>query len=394
MRALIVFSLLSLIACSPDPISAPDRWFKGNLHTHSLWSDGDEFPEVIMQWYADNGYHFVGLSDHNILQEGEKWVKIPNNPIRRGAFEAYLAKFGPEWVQYRTDTTALEVRLQTLERYRPLFERQDSFLILKSEELTSRFEDKPVHINVTNVDSLIPAASGNSLLEVMQNNIDAVMARRAATGQPMFPHINHPNFGWAIDAAVMKELRDERFFEVYNGHPLVHNYGDSTRMGTEAMWDEINLHYLRVGKPLMYGLATDDSHNYHTFGAEYSNAGRGWVQVRAANLSPEALIAALEAGDFYASTGVELSEYEATAEEIHLKIAAEPGITYEIAFLGASPEDTTTAVRQVSTGPEARYAFGKNDRLVRVRITSSKEKSNPFQPGDKEMAWTQPVAIP
>ncbi|NND80278.1 MAG: histidinol-phosphatase, partial [Maribacter sp.] len=27
------------------------QWFKGNLHTHSYWSDGDEFPEVIMEWY-------------------------------------------------------------------------------------------------------------------------------------------------------------------------------------------------------------------------------------------------------------------------------------------------------------------------------------------------------
>lgn len=394
MRTLIVLALLSLVACVPDDASAPDRWFKGNLHTHSLWSDGDEFPEVIMQWYAGQGYHFVGLSDHNILQEGEKWVKIPNNPIRRGAFEAYLEQFGPDWVQYREDSTALEVLLQTLDVYRSLFERPDSFLILKSEEITSRFEDKPVHINATNVDSLIPAASGNSLLEVMQNNIDAVMARRAASGQPMFPHINHPNFGWAIDAAVMKELKNERFFEVYNGHPLVHNYGDSTRQGTEAMWDEINLHYLRVGKPLMYGLATDDSHNYHSFGPEYSNAGRGWVQVRADKLTPDALIAALEAGDFYASTGVELSAYEVSETGIRLEILPAPGVTYTIAFLAAGAEDEATELRETINGNSATYTFRPGDRLVRARITSSKDKHNPFKPGDKEMAWTQPIALP
>src|SRR5205814_702981 len=27
------------------------RWWKGNLHTHSFWSDGDDFPEMIADWY-------------------------------------------------------------------------------------------------------------------------------------------------------------------------------------------------------------------------------------------------------------------------------------------------------------------------------------------------------
>jgi ABC-type glycerol-3-phosphate transport system substrate-binding protein len=27
------------------------RWFKGNLHTHSLWSDGDDYPEMIADWF-------------------------------------------------------------------------------------------------------------------------------------------------------------------------------------------------------------------------------------------------------------------------------------------------------------------------------------------------------
>lgn len=390
MKPVFLLPLLLFFGCQPAPESL--HWYKGNLHTHSLWSDGDEFPEMIMAWYADNGYQFVGLSDHNILQEGEKWVRVPNNPIRREAFGAYLETFGPDWVIYTEEADTLRVQLQTLDRYRPLFEKKDSFLILKSQEITSGFEGKPIHINATNIDSLIPAAKGSTMLETMQKNIDAVMAQRKATGQPMFPHINHPNFGWAMDSEVMKELENERFFEVYNGHPLVNNYGDSIRMGTEAMWDDINLHYLREGKPLMFGLATDDSHHYHNFGPKYSNAGRGWVMVRAATLSPEALIEAMEAGEFYATTGVELSDYEVTAEGIRLEIVPEEGIEYRIEFLGAGPDDKATTIRQESLGASATYAFGKNDRMVRVRITSSKDKSNPFSPGDKEMAWTQPIA--
>ena len=65
------FTLIFLTGCS-DRESDNRRWFKGNLHTHSYWSDGDEFPEMIMDWYKDRGYDFVALTDHNILAQGGK----------------------------------------------------------------------------------------------------------------------------------------------------------------------------------------------------------------------------------------------------------------------------------------------------------------------------------
>src|SRR5687768_2391459 len=43
------------------------QWWKGNLHTHSLWSDGDDYPEMIVDWYKQHGYQFLALSDHNVL---------------------------------------------------------------------------------------------------------------------------------------------------------------------------------------------------------------------------------------------------------------------------------------------------------------------------------------
>ena len=58
-------------------------WFKGNTHTHSLWSDGNDFPEMIAKYYKDNGYHFLVLSDHNILSRGEKWMAIEGVEKRR-----------------------------------------------------------------------------------------------------------------------------------------------------------------------------------------------------------------------------------------------------------------------------------------------------------------------
>ena len=41
------------------PTDPPLRYYKGNIHTHSLWSDGNDFPEMIAEWYRTHGYNFL-----------------------------------------------------------------------------------------------------------------------------------------------------------------------------------------------------------------------------------------------------------------------------------------------------------------------------------------------
>jgi hypothetical protein len=344
---------------------------------------------MIMEWYKKNGYQFVGLSDHNTFQEGEKWKKITKSKLREDAVRAYLEKYG-QFANYRVDSGRYSVRLKTLAEYRPMFE-DPGFLIIKSEEITSRFGEKHVHVNATNIQKLVGAQTGHTVAEVMQNAVNAVIEQRKATGVPMFPHINHPNFFYSITVDDMIALKGEQFFEVYNGHPLVNNYGDSTRPGMEAMWDRINIAYFDRKQPLMYGLATDDSHNYHEFGAAFSNAGRGWVMVRSAALTPEALITALEAGDFYASTGVVLEDVRYASNMLDVRIKPEPGVKYTIEFIGARKGKKAAEVLKTVQGTSATFKVTASHRFVRARITSDKLKPNPFQEGDREMAWTQPV---
>lgn len=386
-----LFSLLLL--CVSFSSACAQNWYKGNLHTHSLWSDGDDYPEMIMDWYKANGYNFVGLSDHNTFQEGEKWVNVPRVPERLRTFERYLRTFGPDWVNYKKGPNdSLKVRLKNLQEYRSYFDDPGKFLIIKSEEVSTSYDSKPIHINMTNVQNLIRPQRGNSVAEVMQNNIDLVVAQRRLTGQPMFPHINHPNFYYAITAQDLMQLRYERFFEVFNGHPLVNNYGDGKRDATEVMWDKINVHFLQQGRPLMYGLATDDSHNYQFFGLEYSNTGRGWVMVNAANLSPRSLIESLEAGRFYATSGVELEKLIQTPVSISFKIKVEPEVTYTIQWIGLKKGKEKTEIFREVKGVESSYTLAEDELMVRTKIISSKPKYNPFSAGDVETAWIQPIA--
>ncbi len=401
-------ALLLLGGCTPDaPQPEAARWWKGNLHTHSLWSDGDDVPEMIADWYKTRGYAFLALSDHNVLAEGEKWVRVPGDVAAR-----YAARFGADWVAQRVEAGDTLVRLKTLDEYRTLFEEPGAFLLIQAEEITDAFEERPVHVNATNLVEVIPPQGGGSVRAVLQNNVDAVLAQRDSTGQAMFPHVNHPNFGWAVTAEDLIALRGERFFEVYNGHPAVHNEGDALHPGIERMWDIILTERLAGGREVLYGVAVDDAHNYHAMTTANANPGRGWVMVRAAALTPAALVAAMEAGDFYASTGVTLADVRHDGQALVLEIEPEAGVTYVTQFIGTrqgydrrsepvADAEGASVTRRYSAdlgvvlaeveGTTPTYTLAGDELYVRAVVRSSKQKANPYQPGEVERAWTQPV---
>ena len=393
-RLIVLISIIAIIGCSEQKQSSSEHWYKGNLHTHSYWSDGDEFPEVIMDWYKSHDYQFVALTDHNILAEGEKWKVISQDSLYQNAYRSYLDQYGSSWVNNRIDSlNRTEVKLKTFEEYRVLFEEEEKFLIIQSEEITDEFEGLPLHMNATNIKKKIDPQGGSSVVEVLQNNIDAVVKQRDELDIPMIAHVNHPNFGYGISLEDMKALRNEKYFEVYNGHHMVRNSGDSMHMSTEKMWDLINIEFIEKSLPMMYGLATDDSHHYHIKGREWSNAGRGWIVVRADSLNPKSLIEAMEVGDFYASTGVELKDLTLDEKSISIEVKQEPDVTYQIDFIGCRKGKTAPEELKSAEGNKASFAITNDLLFVRCKITSSKLHENPIEDLIYETAWTQPVLV-
>ena len=404
------------------------RWWKGNLHTHTLWSDGDDFPDMITDWYKTHGYNFLALSDHNTFQTGQRWVTIlpRTNPVAAEwelnhthasdlALEKYLARFGSNWVEQRTKDGKAQTRLKTLVEFRTKFEEPDKFLMIQSEELTDAFNKIPIHINATNPRKVIKPQHGTSMLDVMQNNINAINAQRQETGQTMIPHLNHPNFGWAVTAEDLMQLKGDHFFEVYNGHPATYTLGDKTHASTDRLWDIIlTWRISKLGLEPMYALANDDSHYYHEFSSKESNPGRGWIMIHSPQLNAESLINAMETGDFYASSGVKLSLVERSPKAINVEIAAEPGVTYKTQFIGTrqgyddkhSPitddkggklrvteqysKDIGAVLAEVE-GTSAAYNLKGDEIYVRAKIISSKPKNNPSYTNEVETAWVQPV---
>lgn len=396
------------------------QWFKGNLHTHSLWSDGNDFPEMIVDYYHRNGYDFLALSDHNLLSEGNTWISA-DKPASRGAIDGltrYQARFGEDWVETReTADGKLEVRLKPLNEYRPLFEQAGHFILLQSEEITDHFGKYPVHLNATNIRDAIKPQGGDSVRDTIANNVQAVLHQAEREGQPMIPHLNHPNFGYGVSAEDLASVVSERFFEVYNGHPGVHHLGDDKHASVEKLWDIANtLRIAELHAEPLYGLGTDDSHNY--FGTRGSSPGRGWVMVQANHLTPESLIRSLVAGNFYASSGVTLAsiDYDPKAQTLRVKIQPEPNATYKTQFIGTlaadaklismrdpaedggptpAPEGGYPAeIGQVFAeveGAEAVFQLTGKELYVRAVVNSSLPPENPSYTDQKRQAWTQPV---
>ena len=365
------------------------NWKKGNLHTHSFWSDGDDFPEMIIQWYKDHDYQFIALSDHNIIADSEFWYTLRERDIKNKTLEKYQNRFG-DWVEIKKDSIITSVRLKTFEEFKSKLEVIDSFLIIKSEEVTSSFEEKPVHMNVTNIQEKINPPKGQSVLDIMQQTINAVIEQSKKLNLKMFTHINHPNFGYGVSVEDIKKLNGERFFEVYNGHPAVNNEGDDMHINTETMWDLINIHYYDKDKPLMYGIATDDSHNYHTLSSEHSNSGRGWVMVNSKKLNPKNLIIAMENGDFYSSTGIYLKTIFDNKHRLFIEINPEENTNYEIIFMGYKKGSNEVVQLKKVQGTSASYYYKKDDIFIRARINSDAKKENPYRPHETKKAWTQP----
>jgi hypothetical protein len=348
---MMLLPFLALAFLTPTP-QEEARWWKGNTHTHTvLCGHADSTPEAVAQWYHDRGWNFLVLSEHNKFIDPAT-VKLPANA--------------------RAD-----------------------FLLVPGEEITG---PKTIHTSAFGIRELVPWGFDSSQKrDIVQNHVDGA---RAAGGEAI---LNHPNFQDALVFDDLREVRGLRFFELYNGHPTVYNFGSKKNPPTEVLWADL----LDAGHRT-YGVSSDDAHTFQKWAAKESNPGRGWIFVRSKQLSTEALLAALRAGDFYASSGVVLSELHIDAQSYRVRIdeaATANELASEILYGHVTPRaenDARTAegwkielvgpanrVLATELGTSAAFPRTSEHAYLRVRIT----RWRPAKNGGIESfyAWTQPA---
>jgi len=406
------------------------RWLRGNMHTHTFWSDGRDFPESVSKWYKDNNYDFLILTDHNILPEtpvsgpirgnhilidGELWQRIrKDNP----AVSNYLNSFGEEWVEKQLDEDEdyLQFRIKPLNEFRNMFEEPEKFLLIQGNEITDRHG---IHILTFYVDEVIPPVGGapEERGRMIKDIVRRVDEYRKRSGRNIFPILAHPNYGWNVTAEMIIDAQDLRFFEVWNGVPEANNDGNNYRKSMDQIWDIVLAFRLsNNGKPV-YGLATDDAHDYHG-GINDRNVGqgKGWVMVESYKLSAKSILDALDQGKFYSTTGIVLSDIQFDGETISVEIDPLEGVSYITEFIGtrvgfdtlSTPvlnadgnvikNTTRNYSKQIGEvlskqhGISSQYKFVGDELYVRVRITSTADQLDPITGKviGIQRAWVQP----
>ncbi|MDD3587546.1 MAG: hypothetical protein PHQ75_10230 [Thermoguttaceae bacterium] len=392
-------------------------WYRGCLHTHSLWSDGTALPELVIQWYRDNGFAFMSLTDHTKLQFGEKWLPESKCPGQIGKAKE---KFS-DWMETRFANGKTEVRLHTISELMDRFNDPGKFLLIPGHEVNGSIGDRQLHMIAMNVTESIPFLREKSV----KNSIAAIEKATVEQGQKssrqVFSMVNHPE--WVHFSVSPEDLianPQMMFYEICNADSPPRPIGQYNKefWNREKYYDVILAFRLAKGDPPIYVTATDDAHSYFKPGA-IASPGIGWVSVRSNRLTTPAILDAMNRGDFYATTGIELEDlrFDSKSGTFTVCVAAQKGVNYHIQFVGTKknfsqkkipmdyPKDQGFPARsgfkyssQIGQtfsemdGPVASYILKPDDLYVRAIVTSNKKTKVPARnKPENEILWTQPV---
>jgi hypothetical protein len=242
-------------------LSGPGRFYKGNLHTHSTRSDGKLPPEEVVAAYRERGYDFLALTDHFLRQYG-----YPITDTRQFRAPDFATLLGAE---------------------------------LHAPRIASGLD---WHIVAAGLPlDFAPPEPGETG--------PALAARAVAAGA--FVGLAHPSW---------YRLTLEDALSVEAAHAVeVYNHGSAQWSDRGESWYLCDLLLTRGRRVSAY--AADDAHFIGSRPAAFA----AWVQVRAEELAPEAIVTALKAGDYYASQGPEF--HDITLDDGRVTVTCSPCAT-------------------------------------------------------------------
>ncbi len=260
-----------------DAFTAPGRFWRGNLHTHSTRSDGVLKPEEVCRRYRAEGYDFLALTDHFVGAYG--YPIVDTVPFRTNSF-----------------TTILGAELH-------------SGPMLNGELW---------HILAVGLppDFAPPASPDFRVHPGMETGSDLAARARAAGA---FVAVAHPQWS-GLTLADARSIEAAHAVEIYNhgcwaGCDRADGFGIADLLLTEGR--------------RMSLCATDDAH-FH----EPDHFG-GWVMVKAEENDPDALVTALKAGNYYSSQGPEIRSVAITGKTVEVECSAAVSVIIQGAGTGA-----------------------------------------------------------
>lgn len=272
----------ALVIDAPPPPPAQLEWLRGSTHVHSNGSGDSPTPvPVVVDWYAQHDYDFIVITDHNIVTPAvsDELIVIPGVELTH-----------------------------------------NPNLCLPRQHSSGRCR---VHVNLLGV-TAPPVGRFNWANFGTRDRLvmyDAALTKQQELGGLV--QLNHPTnyFGMTADLLVTLAEHGYGLVEIWNAAFVGWDRAAGRRAKSSiTLWDQALMRGARL-----YGVATDDAHHFRGDG-KYGPGG-GWIMVHARR-DQASILAAIAAGDFYASTGVELTRLEVVEGVLQVEAAEATGIDF------------------------------------------------------------------
>ena len=331
------------------------QFYKANLHTHTTVSDGCKTPEQIKEIYKAHGYSVIAFTDHEVMVDhsdlnDESFLAITSYEVNTsgpalygdfGEYPCYHLNFyakAPHETNYPCPNPDY-----TWGNARAYAEKQDYY----------KGDHRRVYSTEAQNDMIAEALSKGYLVSY-----------------------NHPNWSKQPHDHYIG-LEGLTALEVYNTGCAV---GGWSLDESDHVLDE----FLMAGKQV-YPVATDDNHDAYGFEGVKTDSFGGWTMIAAEKLGYTEIMDALEAGDFYASTGPEIYSItlDDSLEESVIRVECSPAKAIYLITQGrrnsrALPEGEE---RLITSGAMKLYP---QDARFRIRVDDENGNS----------AWSRIYDIP
>lgn len=280
------------------------KYYRANLHCHSVISDGHKTPEQLKADYKAHGYSILSITDHDIF--------LTHNDL---SDDEFLMLNGYEITIASSNSTTCHLCLVSLDKDKtvPVCYHRTKYLWGNAKE----------HRDEIQFDESLPDYEREYTPECVNDII------KKGVENNFFVTYNHPV--WSLES-----YKEYMSFEGMDAMEIM-NYASIV-----AGWDDDNGHcyedMLRGGKKL-FCIGADDNHN--RVSEEFPECGSygGYIMLASPSLKYEDVAKALKNGDFYAGSG----DYKRMGPEIY-------SLTYE----NDTVKIKTSAARMIQYMPDIR----------------------------------------
>lgn len=333
-----------------DGFSHKKNWYRGNLHSHTVVSDGKLTPAQAVELYKANGYSFLSFSEHDIYTDygdefnSDDFILIPS-----------IESSG---TLYKTKIEDWDYQENPYSRHLGRIKHHHLHGIKGTSEMLKNAK-KPIFEHMEKLPQWQYFGDWYGA-KVAQEMADTL----AEHG--MITTYNHPVWS-RVEQEEFENVKGPVMLEIFNFNTVQ----ESQTGYNITYWDNM----LRKGKKIN-AFASDDNHNEGVF---RDHCG-GWICVNADNLTHDEIITEIINGNYYSSSGPEIYDWSVEDGKAYVKCSDVNSITFVAGnvindgwtFHGTDFEDDLS---------NAEYQLKGDEKYIRVECTDKYGRT----------AWSNPI---